>query len=243
MKTGIVVQARMTSSRLPGKILMPAAGKPLLEIQIERLRRIDCVDQLVIATTTLASDDPVVALCDRLGVPTFRGSEDDVLSRYHGAATRFGLDTVVRVTADCPMIDPRISSGVIRHFQQNRDKLDYCSNTLTRSYPRGLDTEVFRFEALAQAHREAVAGPEREHVTLFIYRRPERFRLQNLPSPVDLSHNRWTVDEPADYELVSRMINALYPANPDFGLEDGLALLREHPDWPQINEAVRQKQV
>ncbi len=241
MKPVIIVQARMTSTRLPGKVLKRVLGKPLLEYQIERLRRVPSADEIMIATTTNGTDDPIVALCDRLDVRYYRGSEDDVLGRYHGAATLVHADSVVRVTSDCPIIDPGVIDHIIRFYNEHRLEYDYVSNCLVRSYPRGMDTEVFSFNALDIAHREAVKSSDREHVTPFLYHNPYRFRLADITFSEDQSRHRWTVDTPEDFELIRRIIEALYPVRPGFDLQDVLRLIGEHPDWPLINAQVEQK--
>jgi len=243
VKTIIIVQARMTSTRLPGKVLMEVRGKSLLEYQIERLRQVRLADELVIATTTNDTDQPIVELCERLGAAYYRGSEEDVLSRYYEAATQSGADVVVRVTSDCPLIDPGVMDEVIALYINNRDKYDYVSNTLERTYPRGLDTEVFSMAALEKAYNEAREQPEREHVTLFIYRRPEQFPLANSSSATDYSYHRWTVDTPEDFALIKRIFMGLYPVNSRFTWLEVLDLLKEHPEWIEINAAVKQKEV
>ncbi|MEO1067892.1 MAG: glycosyltransferase family protein [Cyanobacteria bacterium J06638_6] len=241
MTTAIIVQARMTSTRLPGKVLKPVLGKPLLEYQIERLQRVKLADTIVIATTTNVTDAPIVDLCKALGVDYFRGSEQDVLERYYGAAKQAQADVVVRVTSDCPLIDPQIIDQVIQFYLSHSDRYDYVSNSLQRSFPRGLDTEAFPTWALEQAYREATAPPEREHVTPFIYNHPERYAIGHLTYPQDLSHHRWTVDTSEDFELMKRMLEALYPQVPDFTLQDCLDLIDQHPDWPAINGHTKQK--
>ena len=241
MKTVIISQARMTSTRLPGKILKSVLGKPLLEYQIERLLKVRSADAVVIATTQNETDLPVVRLCERLGVPYFRGSENDVLARFHSAAMANNADVVVRVTADCPLIDPLVIDQVISFFMKNYKQYDYVSNVLKRSYPRGMDTEVFTWAALNQAFSEATEPADREHVTAFIWRQPERFHLANVAYTIDASRYRWTVDTPEDFELIRRMLEVLYPANPSFKLEDALALLRMHPEWELINKEIEQK--
>ena len=169
MRVVIIVQARMTSTRLPGKVLKTVLGKPLLEYQIERLRRVKLADEIVIATTTNNADQPIIDLCDRLSIPYYRGSEDDVLARYHSAAIFHQADTVVRVTSDCPVIDPQVIDRVIYTYIDEHPKYDYVSNCLERTYPRGMDTEIFSFNALEQAFQQAITQPDREHVTPFIY--------------------------------------------------------------------------
>ncbi|PHM11053.1 cytidylyltransferase domain-containing protein [Nostoc sp. 'Peltigera malacea cyanobiont' DB3992] len=240
MKTVIIVQARMTSTRLLGKVLKKVLDKPLLEYQIERLKRVKLADEIVIATTTNSTDLPIVELCDRLSIPYFRGSEEDVLARYYGAAKEYQADVVVRVTSDCPLIDPQVIDKVIQFYINNKYEYDYVSNSLERSYPRGMDTEVFSFLALHQAFVEAIAQPDREHVTPFIYMHPERYRLAQVIYSENQSSHRWTVDIADDFELIKRIIEALYPQIPTFTLEDCLDLLREYPDWSLINAHVEQ---
>lgn len=243
MKTVIIVQARMTSTRLPGKVMKEVMGKPLLEYQIERLRRVNLVDEIVVATTINSTDQPIVDLCERLKVSCFRGSENDVLARYYEAATMFGVDVVARVTSDCPVIDPTVVTQVIRYCHDHQDSYDYVSNGLLRTYPRGMDVEVFSYRALREAYIEATDEPEREHVTPFIYRRPKRYRLANVAFRENMSHHRWTVDTPDDFDLVRRIIEALYPVNKEFTLDDILDLLDAHPEWVKINAHVEQKKL
>lgn len=216
--------------------------KTLLEYQLERLFRVKQADQVIIATTDHGQEQPIVDLCQRIGVPYFRGSERDVLARYYGAANEYGADVVVRITSDCPLIDPVVVDKVISFYLTHQTKYDYVSNTFPElTYPRGMDTEVFSFQALKEAYDEAVAQEEREHVTIFIKRRPERYRIKNLTYEEDYSHYRWTVDTPEDFELVKRIITTLYPTDPHFTLEDCLTLLAQHPEWARINEQIKQK--
>jgi spore coat polysaccharide biosynthesis protein SpsF len=243
MKTLIIVQARMTSTRLPGKVLKKILGKTLLEYLVERLRRVTLADGFVIATTTNDTDEPIVEMCRRLQVPCTRGSELDVLSRYYEAACLHEADVVVRVTSDCPLIDPVVIDRAIRFYQEHRSQYDYVSNALTQSYPYGMATEVFSFKALEEAHCEATAEPEREHVTPFLYTHPERYRVGHVVHPKNISHHRWTVDTPEDFELVRRITEALYPGKPEFDMQDVLALLEKHPDWVELNAHVHQKKL
>lgn len=241
MKTVIIVQARMTSTRLPGKVLKKVLGKSLLEYQVERLRRVKYADEIVIATTINETDQPIVDLCRHLSVPCFRGSEQDVLARYHGAAREHQAETTVRITSDCPLIDPQVIDRVIQFYLEHRPAYDYVSNSLERTYPRGMDTEVFSIKALNEAFAEATEQSDREHVTPFIHRQPDRYQLANVAHTENQSHHRWTVDTPEDFELVKNIINALYPANPLFNLQDCLNLLQKHPEWEKINVHVQQK--
>jgi spore coat polysaccharide biosynthesis protein SpsF len=229
----------MTSTRLPGKVLLPLAGEPMLTRLVERLRRVQRAEAIVIATTTNATDDAIAELCAQLNVACHRGSELDVLSRYADAARLHGADVVVRITSDCPLIDPPLIDQVIAVYQEGDS--DCVSNMLPPTWPYGMAVEVFSAAALAQAHTEATQPAEREHVTPFLYAHPERYRLRNVASPVDLSQHRWTVDTPEDYELVRRLFEALYPVRPHFTQNDILAVLDAHPDWIAINQHIRQK--
>jgi spore coat polysaccharide biosynthesis protein SpsF len=226
---------------LPGKVLKEVMGKPLLEYQIERLKRTKEADEIVIATTINIEDEPIVELCKEHDIPFYRGSEEDVLSRYYEAAVLRGAEIIVRVTSDCPIIDPRVIDKVIKTYKENTDKYDYVSNTLERTYPRGMDTEVFSFRALEEAHLNAQMLQEREHVTLYIHKRPEKFRLGSVKYIRDASRFRWTVDTEEDFILISEIIKELYPSNPFFTLEDCLELVRRKPELTEINKHIRQK--
>lgn len=239
MKTAAIVQARMGSTRLQGKVLKPILGKPMLERQLERMRRARSLDGIVIATTEHAGDDPLAAFAVAQGLPVFRGSERDVLSRYAGAARTFGVETVVRVTSDCPLIEPSLIDEAVGVFSAGG--ADYVSNMLEPTYPYGLAVEVFSSRSLEQAAARAVQPAEREHVTPYLYWNPGQFRPHALRMAPDLSHHRWTVDTPEDLELVRRVYGALYPSNPAFGMADILALLDANPSWAAINAHVVQK--
>jgi spore coat polysaccharide biosynthesis protein SpsF len=219
-----ILQARMTSTRLPGKVMAPVLGEPMIGRQLERLGRAARLDRIVIATSAEASDDPLAAYCEGLGHPVFRGSLDDVLGRFKGALDLFPeARTVVRLTADCPLADPAVIDATVgRHEEAGAD---YTSNTpAVRTFPHGLDTEVMRRAVLETAWREASDPYEREHVTPFIYRRPERFRIASLSRTPSLAHLRWTVDLPEDLEFVRDVYARLYPADPAFTSEDIVAL-------------------
>jgi spore coat polysaccharide biosynthesis protein SpsF len=241
LKTAIIIQARMGSTRLPGKVLKPVLDKPLLEYQIERLRRVKNADAVVLATSTLGGDDPLAAFARRLEVPCYRGSESDVLSRYYHCAKEIGADVVVRSTADCPLIDPGLMEKLIAGFLAD-GRFQYGSNaTIDRTYPRGLDSEIFTFRALEEAFREAKTPFEREHVTPFITAHRDRFPALSQSNQENLGHLRWTVDTPEDFELIKRILEALYPTNPSFTWKDVLVLLKAHPDWPLLNAHIEQK--
>jgi len=230
----------MGSTRLPGKIMKKVLDKPLLEYQLERLLRVKLADKVIIATTDNGEEQPIVDLCHRLGVPYFRGSEQDVLARYYGAATEYCADVVVRITSDCPLIDPAVVDKVIGFYLAHKEEYDYAANIL---YPRGMDTEVFSYNALKESHKEAVDDAEREHVTIFIKRRPERYKIKTLPYEKDCSQYRWTVDTPEDFMLIEKIISTIYPVNPHFTLEDCLKLIAENPEWIKINAHIKQKMV
>ncbi|MCG3084805.1 glycosyltransferase family protein [Anoxybacillus sp. LAT_35] len=243
MKVAAIIQARMGSTRLPGKVLKKVLGKTLLEYQIERVKRAKAIDEIIIATTTKESDDPIVQLCQQLSIPYYRGSEEDVLSRYYEAATKFNVDVVVRLTSDCPIIDPNVIDKVVEHYLENKDRYDYVSNTLTRTYPRGMDTEVMPYKILKRAHEEAKEITFREHVTAYIYHHPNQFRLCNISNEKDESKHRWTVDTEEDFILIKNILETLYSINPLFTLEDVIRILQDKPEWVEINAHIEQKKL
>lgn len=243
MKIVCTIEARMKSSRLPGKVLLPVCGKPLLELMIERLRQVPELDSIVIATTADSSCQPIEDLAKRLGVGCFRGSEDDVLDRVLRAAQSANADLIVETTGDCPLMDPEIVSEVIREFRSH--DVDYCANVLQRTHPRGMDVQVFPTKVLARVAEMTNEPSDREHVSIYIYSHPELFRLHNVTS--SLTHEeadlRLTVDTPDDFRLVSEIFQRLYPTNSRFRLADILKLMREHPELRSINSHVKQKAV
>ncbi|GAA5159286.1 glycosyltransferase family protein [Viridibacterium curvum] len=230
-----ILQARVSSTRLPRKVLLPLLGEPMLARQIERIRRAQRIDKLIVATSSDPSDDPLEALCSQIGVECYRGSLNDVLDRFAQAAMLDRPDHVVRLTGDCPLTDPQLIDRVIvRHLSSGAD---YTSNVAPPSFPDGLDVEVMRLTALEAAHQEAALQSEREHVTQYLVKHPDFFMHASVCSEVDLSHLRWTVDEPDDLQLVERVYAALYPANPAFGMQDVLRLLDEQPELITFNTA------
>lgn len=231
-----VLQARISSTRLPGKVLLPLIGEPMLTRQIQRIRRAQKIDRLVVATSEGKEDNPVEELCYGVGVDCYRGSLADVLDRYYRAAALYMPRHVVRLTGDCPLTDWHLIDRTIELAVDGR--YDYASNTLNPTWPDGLDVEVATFEALETAWCEAVSPLEREHVTPFITRHPDRFSLGSLENHTDLSAMRWTVDEPRDYELVSRIYDALYPESPAFTTADILRLMSRQPELLELNSGI-----
>ncbi|HEU5195173.1 MAG TPA: aminotransferase class III-fold pyridoxal phosphate-dependent enzyme [Methylomirabilota bacterium] len=231
-----IVQARMGSSRLPGKTLIDVAGRPLLGHLVDRARRIPGLDAVVIATTDRPADRAILQFAAAEGLPVYAGSEDDVLDRIHQAAQRFGVSVVVRVTPDCPLLDPAVAGLVLKRFLDAGGGLDYASNTQPPTFPDGQDTEVFSAAALARAWREAKLPSEREHVTPYIWKHPDRFRLANVRHAEDLSALRWTVDEAADLAFV-RAVYARLGAGRLFGMDEVLALLAREPALGEVNGA------
>lgn len=241
---GVILQARMGSQRLPGKVLRPIAGRPMLEWCLLRLGDSKRCGRVIIATTTAPPDDAIVPLCEQFETPHFRGSEDDVLSRYYEAARYFRIDPVIRVTSDCPLIDPHVLDALINAFAAA--KVDYMSNTLNeRTFPLGLDAEIFSFAALEQAYQSATKPYEREHVTPYLYQHPQQFRLAGYKNSINLSHFRVTVDTQEDL----RLADAIYAhfiargVGHRFSLDELIEFLSTRPELVEINRHVRQKQL
>ena len=240
----LIVQARLGSSRLPGKVLMGVCGKTLLELMLERLARVSMPAKVVVATTTDREDQAIADLCLSLGTEVFRGHPTDLLDRHYLAGLVHGAHVVAKIPSDCPLIDPAVVDRVLARFAAG--DCDYAGNLHPASYPDGNDVEVMSMEALGIAWREAAKPMEREHTTPFIWEQPERFRLANvcwekdadgrLALDFSMSH-RWTLDYPEDYQFIRRVFEELYPANPEFGLADILDLLDAKPDIHGINAA------
>ncbi|MCL6601299.1 MAG: glycosyltransferase family protein [Paenibacillus sp.] len=244
MRIVAIIQARMESTRLPGKIMKEVGSKPLLEYQIEQVRRSKTIDHIVIATTTKDAEQPIIDLCKRMSVDYYRGSEEDVLSRYYQAACYYGAEIVVRLTSDCPLLDPAVIDKVITVFLSNSERYDYVSNTIERTYPRGYDVEVFSMRVLEQAYKDASYAAEREHVTSYLYQHPEVFRVGQVKQTTDLSSYRLTVDTDEDFELIARLITALCEKKISrFTLDDVVSILQEYPEWVLINAHIEQKKV
>jgi spore coat polysaccharide biosynthesis protein SpsF len=239
MKKVAIIQARMTSTRLPGKILMDLAGRPMLAQQLSRLRQCRTLDELVIATTTNTTDDPVVNLARQEGVRCFRGSEEDVLSRYVGAAREASADVVIRLTADCPLIDAEIVDLVVGELVSHAEDCDYAGNVLDRTYPRGLDVEAFSLWALEECDRHAKSAASREHVTLVIRQeKPELFRRRSVVDAEDNSDLRWTVDTQTDLDLVRAIYKALDLPRARRTYREVVSFVRSHPELLTMNEGI-----
>jgi spore coat polysaccharide biosynthesis protein SpsF len=235
MNVVAIIQARMNSTRLPGKVLLPLAGRPMLGCQIERMRR-STVNEIVIATTTSSSDDGVVELARQERVGCFRGSEADVLSRYVGAARQYRADVVVRVTADCPLLDGEVLDRVVRDLLDNVSTCDYAANLLDRTYPRGLDVEAFFFDTLLRIDRLALSQASREHVTIVPRsERPERFLIRSVRDSEDNSDLRWTVDTREDFDAVRGLYDALNLAAEPVPYRRILQFVRTHPQYCRLD--------
>jgi len=231
-----ILQARMTSSRLPGKVLRPIVGKAMLAHQIKRIEPSALIDKLVIATSTDGTDYPIEKLCRDLEIECFRGNLDNVLDRYYRAALKHKPEIVVRLTGDCPLADHRVIDGAIQFFLEN--DFDYASNSLEPTFPNGLDVEVFSFNALERAWKEAELPSEKEHVTPYIYNHRDKFKVGQYKQETDMGDLRWTVDEPRDFEFVTRVYEELYEGKPEFSTDDILDLLRRKPELLQINSGI-----
>ena len=241
LKVVAVIQARMASTRLPNKVLADLAGRPMLAHVVARVRMARNIDEVVVATSTGPADAAIEAFCRSEGVTCFRGSENDVLDRYYQAALASHADVVVRITADCPLHDPAVIEQVVARFDPAAT--DYVSNTTERTYPDGLDTEVFSMATLDRAWREATWSSEREHVTSYIWKQPDKFRIAQVTQARDLSALRWTVDEPSDLALVREVYRRLGDAalhmDPVAALLDGDELLKSVNAGIDPNEGYR----
>jgi spore coat polysaccharide biosynthesis protein SpsF len=243
-KVVCIVQARTGSCRLPGKVLKSLAGRPLLAQLIDRLKACAAYDRIVVATTIDKRDDPVAELAQQVGVGIFRGDEEDVLSRYAGAAAESGAGVIVRVTGDCPLIDPVTSEATVRYFLS--DDYDYAAAGVGGGFPRGLDTEVFTAAALFEAHELATDQASREHVTYYLYTHPDRFKLApEYQAPPALRRPGWRlcVDEEADFRLITEIYNRLYRPGAIIDFRDVVRLLDREPALAAINGNVAQKTV
>ena len=242
-KITAIIQARMGSIRLPGKVLLDLEGQPVLIRVIERVLKSKKIDNIIIATTDKKEDDAIAGLIKRYRNPKvtfFRGSELDVRDRYFKAAKEHAVDIIVRITSDCPLIDPTIIDGIIDEFLSSG--ADYVANIIgQRTYPRGLDVEVFSFDVLKNIYDTVDDANDREHVTLYIRQQPHLFRTQSITHNKDYSHHRWTLDERGDYEFLKVIYKNVYHQNQDFGMEEVVTFLEQNPAVMKLNEQVRQK--
>ena len=237
-----IIQARMASTRLPGKVLADISGQPMLAHVVERVSSASTLSRVVVATTTDAIDDPVAQLCAERGYSCFRGHPTDVLDRYVQAAREFDAEIIVRITADCPLIDPALIDRTISAFLKADPPADFAANRFPgrRIYPIGEDVEVCSIEALEKAWREADQPDQREHVMPYLYQVEGRFRVVYLESERDLGDLRWTVDTAEDLAFV-REIFKRFDSRTDFNLDDILALIKREPELAEINAQVQQK--
>lgn len=233
-----IIQARMGSTRLPGKVMRNICGRTMLARVVQRASHSKLIDQIVIATTAKVSDNPVVAECDHLNVSVFRGDEQDVLDRYYQAATAYDAEAIVRITSDCPLIEPEVVDQAIRAFLNEHP--DYASNTLEVTYPRGLDAEVMTMEALTKAWQKATEPYQRIHVTPYIYQNPGQFKLFSIMNEADYSYYRWTVDTQDDLDFVRAVYSRLGTID-TFTWKDVLSILEKEPALTEINSHIRQK--
>lgn len=241
-KNVAIIQARMSSSRLPGKVLQDIAGKPMLAHVVSRTRRAGLVDEVVVATTVDASDDPIEEYCLAQKIEFYRGSLYDVLDRFYQCALEYEADEVVRITADCPLIDPEVVDLTIREFRERG--VDFAANRLPppwhRTFPIGLDTEVCTMQALERAWKEATEKHEREHVMPYLYSELGRFMVYQVNTQPDYGSMRWTVDTPEDLAFLRRIFEA-FPGRDDFSWLEVLELVQAHPELLEINAGIRHK--
>lgn len=241
MKIVATIEARMTSSRLPGKVLLPAQGKPMLYHLVSRLKAVHSISEIVLATTINAADDILVDFAKREDILFYRGSEEDVMFRVIGAAETADADVIVEITGDCPIIDPDLVEQTIQMYLHH--EAAYASNTHISSYPDGMDTQVFSLESLKRSSAMTDAPLDHEHVSLYMRNHPEIFPHVHLIAPPSL---HWpslglTLDEQADYLLLKKIIETLSPENPLFSCLDTIELLKQNPDWLEINRHVVRK--
>lgn len=237
-KVVIVVQARMSSSRLPGKVMMPILGQSLLSRMIERIRMIKHSSEIVVATSQESSDDIIAGEAERIGVACYRGSLNNLLDRHYQVGKQFGAGIVLKIPSDCPLIDPRIIDEVLDFYFANRLDYDYVSNLHPATFPDGNDVEIMTMACLERTWREAEKQLELEHTTPYIWENPEKFRIGNVcwssGKDYSMSH-RFTIDYEADYQFIKRVFEELYPNKPDFSCQDILSILEEKPDVYNLN--------
>lgn len=241
MNTVAIVQARMGSTRLPGKVLKKLVDCSVIVHVINRLKEVSNINRIVVATTTLKQDDCIVEELKKHDVIICRGSEQDVLGRYYESAVKSNAANIIRITADCPLIDPGLVENIVEFFKEK--KVDYVSNSLIRTFPRGLDTEVFTMEALERAYKNAKDPVLREHVTPYIYTNPDKFRIKNFINDINFSNYRWTLDTIEDWHLISEIYQRLYEPGKMFYWQEVLHLMENYPELTFINAHIEQKKL
>ncbi len=240
MNVTAIIQAHMGSLRLPGKVLLDLEGKPVLERVVERTQRCRLIDRVVVATSTRDCDQVLVDFCKKINVGCFCGDHDDVLSRFAETARAYPAKFYVRITSDCPLLEPSVSDQIIGAFLKKQPGVDYASNKIPQSFPRGLDTEIFTHEALEKANSQAREVYQRRHVTPYLYEHSELFRLLSITSDTDRADWRWTLDTREDLEFI-RKVYAYFKGRSYFSWNDVLALLEKQPQLKEINKHVVQK--
>jgi spore coat polysaccharide biosynthesis protein SpsF len=241
MKTVATIEARMTSSRLPGKVLMPIVRKPALVHLVERLRRVAALDDIVVATTVNGEDDPIVDAMAAIDVPTYRGSEDDVMGRVADAGAMVGADVIVEVTGDCTLLAPEVISRAIALYRAG--DCDVVSNTWKLSYPQGADAQVFAHRLLVEAAAATTDPAHREHVSLYFYEHPELYRIRHFEAPSEFHapHLRFQLDYLEDLQFIQAVYEELYATTPAFSLPEIFDLLRRKPHLAALNSSVTEK--
>jgi len=241
-KVVAIIQARLGSTRLPGKVMKEIVGKPVLWHVIHRVKASKLIDSILVATTVNDEDNKIMEFVDTLGIENFAGSEEDVLDRFYQAAKKSKADVIVRITADDPLKDPVIIDKIVKTFLENKNNVDYVSNTIKPTYPEGIDVEVFSFSALKKAWIEATSKFDREHVTSYIWRNPKKFKLMNIVNERgDLSHMRWTLDTQQDFDFIQEVFIKLYQKERIFMMDDVLDLLKKHPQISKLNEQIERR--
>ncbi|CEH34930.1 cytidylyltransferase domain-containing protein [Romboutsia lituseburensis] len=240
-----IIQARLGSTRLPGKVLKKLSGKSVLEHVIYRVSKSNLIDQIIVATTTNKEDDKIVDECLKIGVNYYRGDENNVLSRYYETAFDKGYETIIRITSDCPLIDPKIIDNMIIDFNNENEKyqLDYLSNSLKETFPRGFDVEIFTFNSLKEAYENATLEYEKEHVTPYIYLNQDKFTIKNYYNSNKYQNYRLTLDTYEDYLVIKNIYDNIYKEDSMFFYEDIISYLNQYPEIANINQHIKQKKL
>lgn len=242
LKTVAIIQARMQAERLPGKVLMDIGGKPMLTNVIERVRPARGIDELIVATSDRSYDDPIEELCNELNIPCFRGSEEDCLDRLHQAAKSVSADRVIRLTSDNPLVNAAFVEWVIEQFDATTPPCDFMDTTISATFPHGLSVEMYTTDAMGKAWNEDTNPKTREHVTAYIIQHPELFNTVHLTHSEDVASQRWTVDTAEDLQFVQTVFQHFTGSNL-FTWEEALRAIQKHPEWLEINSAIKQKPV